>query len=366
MERRFANAAGGVVLTVRVVRGVQQAEALGYAFAQVLAIALKGLVAAHIHFPEVLRRVADAYPLGDHPADAAGGLQTDGIQARRHEAIVEFRRLADVVAHVRRKTFRSAEEGFKPGGFQCRHAHHGLLENGFEMLHAAGDFVKAEVLGNALGGPGAGMRLESAEEQLSGVVLIVRAGVIVAHHREARIQPRHRFKQRVVVLAGMQGHVHPDRCRQFPGPHAGAQHHEFGGDIALIGGHSGHASGPGANGGDGHVLKDTCAGRARALGQRIGDVHGVGVAVRGNVDPAEKVPGVQQRSPRLDCSGRHHFHVEPEDLRHRRAPLEFLEPFLVGGERKGTAAPVAGGLAGFLLQAQVELAGIARQFRHVD
>ena len=75
---------------------------------------------------------------------------------------------------------------------------------------------------------------------------------------------------------------------------------------------------------------------------------------------------MQQGNPRLDRRGRDHLHLEPEDLRHRRAAPQFLEPFLVGGEGQGTTAPVAGGLTGFRLQAQVEFAGIARQFGHVD
>ena len=366
VERRFANAAGGVVLTIGVVGGVQQAEALRDPFAQVLAVALERLIAAHIHFPQVRRRMAEANPLRDHLADPAGGLQTDGIQPRRHEAVVEFGRLAEVVAHVRRKTLRAAEERLKPGEFECRYAHHGLLEDGLEMLETAGDLIETEILGDARRGPRAGMGFEGAEEQLAGVVLVVGAGVVVADDREGRIQPRHRFEQGVVVLACMQGHVHPDRRRQLPRPHAGAQHNAVRIDIASIGGHAGHAAGPGADGRDRHVLKDARAGRAGALGQRVGDVYRVGITVGRNVDAAEQIPGMQQGYPLLDGRGRDHLHVQPEYLRHRRAALQLLEPLLIGGNGEGPAAPVAGRLAGFRLQAPVERARVARQLGHVD
>ena len=234
------------------------------------------------------------------------------------------------------------------------------------MFQAAVDLVETEVLGDALGGPGAGIGFERAQHQLARVVLVVGAGVVVAHDRKAGVQALHRFEQSVVVLAGMQRHVHPDARRQFTGPHAGAQHHAVRVDIAAVGAYAGDASGRGADGRDRYVLKDARTGGAGALGQRIGDVHRVGVAVGRNVDAPEHVFGVKQRDLGLDRGRRDHLHLQPEDFRHRRAAPQLLEPFLVGCERIGTATPVAGRLAGFRLQAQIKLAGIARQFRHVD
>ena len=234
------------------------------------------------------------------------------------------------------------------------------------MLETAGDFVETEVLGDAFHGPGAGVGFEGADEEPARVVFVVGAGVVVAHDREVRIQPRYRFEQGVVVLAGMQGHVHPDRRRQLPGPHAGAQHDAVRVDVAVFRGHAGYAAPCGTDGRDRQVLKDVRTGGTGAPGQRVGDVHRVGVAVGRNVDAAEHVSGMQQRNPGLDGCGRDDLHLQPEHLGHRGAAPQFLETLLVGGDGDGTAAPVAGGLAGFGLQAQVELAGIARQLGHVD
>ena len=77
VQGRAANAARGFELAVGKVRGVEQAQALGNPFAQVVAVALEGHVAAHVHFPQIGRGMAVAYPVRDHLADAAGGLQAD-------------------------------------------------------------------------------------------------------------------------------------------------------------------------------------------------------------------------------------------------------------------------------------------------
>ena len=215
------------------------------------------------------------------------------------------------------------------------------------MLETAGDLVETKVLGDAIHGPGAGVGLEGADEEPARVVFVVGAGVVVAHDRKSSHQPRYRFEQGVVVLAGMQGHIHSDRRRQVPGPHAAAQHHAVRVDIAVFRGHAGDAAPCGTDVGDRQVLKDARAGGAGTPGQRVGDIHRVGVAVGRNVNAAEHVWGMQQRNPGLDGCGRDHIHLQPEHLGHRGAAPQFLKTLFVGGDGDGTAAPVAGGLGRF-------------------
>ena len=293
VQGRSADSPGGVVLAIGIVRGVQQPEALRDPLAQVFPVALEGMIAPHVHFPQVRRRVPVKDPLRDHLANSAGGLQADRIQSGRHETVVEFGRLADVVAHVRRKTLRPAEERREPGRFQRRDTHHGLFEDRLEMLETAGDLVETEVLGNTLHAPRAGVGFEGAHEEPSRVVLVVDARVVVAHHREVHIQPRDRFEQGVVMLAGMQGHVHADRRRQLPGPHAGAQHHAVRVDVAVFRGHAGDAAARGTDVRDRQVLKDARTGVTGAPGERVGNVDRVGVAVGRNVNAPEHVRRMQ-------------------------------------------------------------------------
>ncbi len=96
--------------------------------------------------------VAD--PFGHHLADAAGGLQADGIEAGRDEAILEFGRFAEVVAHVRSEAFRSAEELLNAGLLQGGDAAHGIQQHGLEMAEVPGNLAETEVIGNTARAPG--------------------------------------------------------------------------------------------------------------------------------------------------------------------------------------------------------------------
>ena len=71
MQRRPAHAARGFWLAVGPVIGVQQAQALRHALAQVNAVPLEGLGAANIHVPEVKGRLAIYNPLRQRIACAA-------------------------------------------------------------------------------------------------------------------------------------------------------------------------------------------------------------------------------------------------------------------------------------------------------
>ena len=83
-----------------------------------------------------------ANPLGDHLADAARGLQADGIEAGRDEAILELGGFAEVVADIGRKTLGAAKELLNAGFFQCRNAAHRVDEHRLEMAEVAGDLAE--------------------------------------------------------------------------------------------------------------------------------------------------------------------------------------------------------------------------------
>ena len=247
VERRFAYAAGAFILAVGVVPGIEQAQALGHAFAQVFAVALERHVAAHVHFPQVRWGAPGAHPFRHHLAYPARGLQADGIQTRSNEAVIELRRLAQVVTHVGREALRAAEELLDAGRFQGRHPRHGVPQHRFEVVEITGDLVETEVLGNAVHAPGPGAGLERAHQQFAGVVLVIGAGVVIPYHRQVLVQARDGFEQRIVMLAGVQRHVHPDACGQVPGPHARAQHHVVGFHVAAFGADTGDPAGAGAD-----------------------------------------------------------------------------------------------------------------------
>ena len=174
-------------------------------------------------------------------------MQADGIQTRSNEAVIELRRLAQVVTDVGREALRAAEELLYAGRFQGRRPRHGVPQHRFEVVEITGDLVETEVLGNAVHAPGPGAGLERAHQQFAGVVLVIGAGVVIPYHRQVLVQARDGFEQRIVMLAGVQRHVHPDARGQVPGPHARAQHHVVGFYVAAFGADTGDPAGAGAD-----------------------------------------------------------------------------------------------------------------------
>ena len=226
------------------------------------------------------------------------------------------------------------------------------------MFEAPGDFIEAEVLGNAVHPPWAGIGLERADQQLSGIVLVIAAMVVVAQHRQAGIDPGHTFKHHVVVLTGVERYCHANARPQIAGPHAAGQHHVIGVDHAVLGIDPGDPFAVMTNASDLAVLDNLRPARAGTLGQGLGDIDRVGIAIGWNVDPADQVADFKDRGHRLDLFRGHHMDWQVEDLGHRGAALQLLEPFMVGRHRDRATLAIAGGLPGLRLKPAVKLAGV--------
>ncbi len=153
VQGRAPHAARGLVLAERPVRCVQKTQTLAHPRLQVLAVHLKRHIAPHVHFPQIDRRMAVTDPFGHDLADAARGLQTDGIQARSDEAVLELGRFAQVIAHVRCEALRAAKEFLDAGALERRHAAHGVHEDRLEVGKIAVDLAEREIFGNAVRAP---------------------------------------------------------------------------------------------------------------------------------------------------------------------------------------------------------------------
>ena len=214
VEGRAAHAPRGCELAEGPVVVVEQAQGLAHTRAQEAPVGLEGQVAAHVHVPEIERLAAAGEAFRQHPPGAAGGLDADGVEARGDPAAGEPRRLAEVVAVVGGEALGPAEEGLDAGLVQCRHALQRVLQHRLEMLPVVGQLVEAEVLGDAVHAPGLGVRLEGAEKDFSGVLLVVGAAVVVAQHGQVRGHALEGIGHHVEVLAGVQRHVHGRRRPQ--------------------------------------------------------------------------------------------------------------------------------------------------------
>jgi len=105
------------------------------------------------------------------------------------------------------------------------------------------------------------------------------------------------------VFAGMERHGHADTGRDIPSPHAAAQHHIVGVDPALGRRHAAHPGAIMMNLSDLGFLKNLHAAGAGALGERLGDIHGVGIAVAGDVNAADDIVHIHERVQRANLAG---------------------------------------------------------------
>jgi len=370
VQRRGAHAAPGRRLVVGPVHGIELAEGFRRPLAQVARVVLERHHAADVDVGHVHRRVAPDDPLGDHLAGAAGRLDADRVEAGGDEEVAQFRRLAQVIAHVGGEALGPAEELAQAHALERRHPVHGAFQNRHEVIHVAGQLVEAEVLGDAVHAPGPGVALEGAQEDLAGVLLVVGAAVRVAQHRQVGRQAVDRVGQDVIVLAGVKRHPDASHEPHLAGPHAGAVDHVVGGDLALVGRDAGdpRSARPGRDPDGGHlgVLEDPGAAGARALGQGHGGVDRVGLAVVGQEDGADHVLDVQQRIEVARLGGRDHLHLEAGHARHGGTALQLLETLGGGGDAQAAVLLEAGGLAGLRLEAAVEPGRVDRQLDQVE
>ena len=239
-----------------------------------------------------------------------------------------------------------------------------MHQHRLEVLEVVGQLVEAKILGDAIHAPGLGVGLEGTEKNLPGVFLVVGAAVVVAQHGQVRRHALERIGHHVEVLAGVKRHVDADGGRKRAGPHAGREHHRLRRNRAFWRVHARDALAVVADGGDGDVFADQHAAVPRALGERAAHVDGVGLAVRGDEDPAHHVVDGDERIALLDLVGAEHVDAEVEHLGHGRAALQLLEAALMGGERDRAVLLEAGGLAGLRFEARVKLGRILGELGH--
>ena len=213
--------------------GVQQSKRLDRTVPEVTAIALKRHTAAHVHIPQVHRRMAVQNPVGEHLARATGGLDADGVEARSDVQVTHFGRLAEQVTVIRCETLRPVEEQVDAGSGQRGRAMHCRGEQGLDVIKVIGQLVEAESLSNPAHAPGLGNGLEPTDQQLAGVFLEVGATVRVTQYRQVRRQACHRLRDDVEMLGRVQGHGRAGTHAEFVRPHSGAVDHDVGTQLTL-------------------------------------------------------------------------------------------------------------------------------------
>ena len=213
--------------------------------------------------------------------------------------------------------------------------------------------------------PGLRVGLEAPDDQAADLLLEVRVAVGVPHDRQVRVQTGDLVGDDVEVLRGVQGHGDADPVAECLGPLPRAVHDHLGLDVAPVGPDAGHPARPtgllGGESRDPHLLEDPDPSLTSPLGQRLGQVGRVHLAVGGQPDGAEQVVGAHHRPHRARLVRGEHpaLHVVRRGV--GRRPAQRHHPLLGARDDHATHLAVAGGQSGLGLQRLVQLGGVLHQ-----
>jgi len=177
VERGLAHAHGRSRTGGRASAWRRAAEGLGDTVDEEALVVLVRHGAAAVDVPEVEGRMALGDPVGKRHADAAGGLDADRVEAGGDVEVLELERRAEQVALVGGEAL-GAVEGTCGMPVSARRGTRWMApcSTGSKWSKSSGQLGEAEILGDAVDGPGLGLRLEGTDEQLAGVFLVVGAG----------------------------------------------------------------------------------------------------------------------------------------------------------------------------------------------
>ena len=341
------------------VHGVQQPQALDRALAQIGAVAVEAAEPADIDLAEVHRRLAGDDPFGESASGTAGAGDTDRVEAGGEEQAGQLGRLAEDVLVVGREALRAVDERLDPGPLQRRHPRQRAFHDRPEMLPVLVQQREREAVGDALHAPGLGFGLEAADDQPSDFLLVVGVAVGIGHRRQAGPDGRDLLRHDVHVLGRVERHADPAGGGQPMAPHAGAQDHDLAGDVAGGRAHAARAAVLGQDADHRRRLEDAGAAPARALGQRLGGVGGIGLGVARQPQRSGEVVGAHRRPQPAGFAGGDDLGIHAEAPRRGRQAPDLLEAFAGAGHHKAAIAPVSGRLAGLPLERGVELVAVA-------
>jgi hypothetical protein len=193
------------------------------------------------------------------------------------------------------------------------------------VIGVLGQRIEAEGLRDSIHAPRLRNGLEAPDQQLARVLLVVRALVVHAQHRQVRRDLRDRLGDDVEVLGGMQRDRHARRAAERVRPHAGADDDRIGGHVARLRVDADRTTLLDADAGDLRVLEDLRAAHARAAREGLRRVDRVRLTVFPDEDAADEVADLEQRPALADLAGREMIDLEAEGLAHRGAAVQLLE-----------------------------------------
>ncbi|CAI8371084.1 MAG: Uncharacterised protein [Rhodospirillaceae bacterium] len=240
---------------------------------------------------------------------------------------------------------------------------------GHEALEIALEQVFLEPVRHTIGEARRGALLIGAEDPAAAFLAQVPGAVGLAQHGQFLVALRavvdqHRvFTGHNVLVLNRDGRdFQPDLERGFARVVAGGTDDVLTGDgaglfgvvVGLVG------DDPLARVGALHIghdraLEDLPAHGARALGQRLGEVHRCDVTIRGVPECANQTVGIDQRPQVLDFLDRQHVAFNADGVCGAPVPVVLVHPLLVHGKAQVTGVVEAHRLPGFVFEGAVQL-----------
>ena len=365
VQRRAAQRAAACMFLGRPGDGVMLGVHFHGAGADPFDVAVRRAEAADIDGPQIVGRLAAGDPFGQRLAGAAAGRDPEGVEAGADEEADAFRRLAEDEIAVRGEALRPVDQLLDAGRLQRRHAAQRLFHHRLEMVPVLVEQREVEAVGNAVIGPGDRVRLVAAHHQPADFLLVVGQAVGVAQGRQVARHAVDRLGDQVLVLDRNQRHRHAGHPADFIGPLPGAIDDDLAFDAAPAGDDRTYPAVLHLDAGDVGILEDLHALAARAPGQRLGDIGGIGLAVGRQESGADDVRGVHDGPQFQRLRRRQQFHFQPETARHGGLAPDLGPAIRRAREPQPAIHLPAGRLPGFRLQPAIDLDRMPKQLRDI-
>ena len=298
-------------------------------------------------------------PVRQHLAHSPAQQDAQRVHACGHPVPVELWRRPQQRVHIGGERLGSAEEEAHADVGQRRDALHRSRQERRHAIPIRVDGAEDEVVRYTIQLPRRRHRFEQPHEHAVALRPVVAVAIGVLHHRQVWAHAGHGIGDQVVVLGGLQRHLHTGCGPETVGPHASGVDDQLGLDAAPIGEHRRHPAAALFHAGGADTLEDARATSTGTFGQRRRNADGVGATLVGHHEAREHVVGAQQRPQRRHFARRDLHLVHAEAVHPCRRTSQRLEPAGVGGQRDVAHLAEARGVPGLGFQSRVQIARVA-------
>jgi len=233
------------------------------------------------------------------------------------------------------------------------------------MIDVFRQAFELECLGNAVHAPGLCTRFECAQQDLTGVFLVI--GVFVHDAQDGQVlgYAVQRLGDDVEMLSRMKREVHTDRGAQVAGPHAACDDDGLGADFTLVGHDTDCATAFDNDLGNLRVFEDFRAAHTRAFRESLGGIDRVRLTIRRQDCTADQIVHMQERIVLFQLARRQHFAFQTKAHRHGRHAFDLFHPrFRLRGVERAVSLE-ARRLARFLFQREQQVGSVLCEVRHI-